>query len=133
MPTPEGGRGAPEHNPKPEQELPEWYRAARYRGEQPAGQTYARVEETLYTHPDYDLSAYRLILEEIYHVAVLGGIPKPEVQQTIEGMLYQMGTPTQLPEDILVFLTKRRAQAQQVGPWVEGHYRPGKRFKRKKR
>ncbi len=41
--------------------------------------------------------------------------------------------PTQLPEDILTMLDERRKQAQQIGPWVEGHYRPGKRVEVKKK
>ncbi len=70
-----------------------------------------------------------MMLEQIYHVAVLGG-PHVEaaLQAQIETILYAEGSPTELPEEVLVYLAERRQQAQQIGPWVEGHYRPGRRF-----
>jgi hypothetical protein len=38
------------------------------------------------------------------------------------------GEPAVVPEDVLRLLNARRTAATQVGPWVEGHYRPGKRL-----
>lgn len=57
----------------------------------------------------------------------------PELQLKLENILYQSGIPTQLPADVLELLSKRREQAQQLGPWVEGHHRPGIVFERRKR
>src|SRR5688572_24467752 len=137
MPSPEGekrrpkGRIPPERKPEPEQEPP-WYRAARYTGEAPAGRAYFQAQETIFS-AECDLSAYRFLLEDIYHVAVLGGIPtEVALQQQIETILYAEGTPTQLPDDVLHPLNERRQLAERIGPWVEGHYRPGKGIKRRK-
>jgi hypothetical protein len=102
------------------------YRAARYEAEQPAGQAYFQAQETIFQQ-ECDLSAYRLMLEQIYHVAVLGGAPtEAALQEQIEQILYAEGTPTRLPDEILVYLFERRAEQIQKGPWAEGHYRPGK-------
>jgi hypothetical protein len=63
-----------------------------------------------------------------------GGVPtEAAMQERIEQILYAEGTPTQLPDDVLTVLTERRRHAQQIGPWVEGHYRPGKELRRRKR
>ncbi len=135
MPTPEQGGGkGPERQKgravppqsQPENEPSPWYRAARYETEPPSERAYFQAQETIFQSED-DLSAYRLMLEQIYHVAVLGGPPtEAALQERIEHILYAEGTPTQLPDDVLTALSERRQQAQQIGPWVEGHYRPGK-------
>ena len=36
------------------------------------------------------------------------------------------GKNAELPQHIIQTLSERRAQAQRIGPWVEGHYRPGR-------
>ncbi len=54
------------------------------------------------------------------------------LQQALERILYTEGTPTTLPDDVLTLLQERREQARQIGPWVEGHHRPGIVFERKK-
>jgi len=145
MPTPEqgGGKGpdrqkgraVPPQPPDPHQES--WYRAARYADEPAAGRAYFQVQETVFQQ-ETDISAYRIMLEQIYHVAVLGGSQtEATLQAQIENILYAEGTPTQLPDEVLVYLTERKQQAREVGPWVEGHYRPGKvvdlRKKKRKR
>jgi hypothetical protein len=139
MPSPEGekrrprGRIPPEQPPKPEEETSLWYRAAQYSGEQQAGTTYTQAQDTIF-HNECDLSAYRMLLDQIWHVAVLGGVPaEVSFQQELERILYTEGTPTTLPDDVLTMLHERREQARQLGPWVEGHHRPGIVFERKKR
>ena len=139
MPSPEGenrrprGRTVPEQPPKPEGKESLWYRAAHYASEQPSATAYAQAQETIFQN-ECDLSAYRMMLDQIWHVAVLGGVPaEVALQERIEGILYADGTRTELPEDVLIILNERRQQARQLGPWVEGHHRPGIIFQRKKR
>jgi hypothetical protein len=151
MPAPEqgGGKGPerqkgravppPPQAPAPQPQQEPWYRAARYAAEPPSARAYFQAQETLYQSEE-DLSAYRLMLEHIYHVAVLGGAPtEAAMQEQIEQILYAEGTPTQLPDEVLVYLFERREKEIQKGPWTEGHYRPGrvvdlrKKGKRRKR
>src|SRR5919199_2253072 len=128
MPTPERGRGRipPDRTPPPEPEPSLWYRAARFPSEPPSERAYFHAQETIYSN-ECDLSAYRLMLEQIWHVAVLGGAPaEAALQQHLEGILYAEGTPTPLPDTVLTYLADRREQQSKKGSWVEGHYRPGK-------
>ncbi len=138
MPPPEQGGGTgPERQkgravpPPPQPAAPHppaepWYRAARYEAEQPAGQAYFQAQETIFQQ-ECNLSAYRLMLEQIYHVAVLGGAPtEAAMQERIEQILYAEGTSTQLPDEVLIYLFEQRSEQSKKSSWVEGHYRPGK-------
>jgi hypothetical protein len=78
----------------------------------------------LFNTPDADLSAYRFLLQQIWHVAVLGEPPPEEMAKKLE-TAFARGEPTQLPPDILKALAERREQATKQGTWVERHYRPG--------
>ena len=123
---------SPEHRnsgPDKEQELlPAYAQAARYADEQEAGEAYDHAQEAIYgTH--HELSAYRLQLEQIWHVAVVGDRPPEDFDQLIQAIL-STGEPTTLPPDILAFLHQRRLKARKLGLWIEGHYRPGRRFRR---
>ncbi len=127
------GRAVPPPQQSPEPQAEPWYRAARYDAEPPSARAYFQVQETIF-QTENELSAYRLMLEHIWHVAVLGGVStEAAVQEKIEHILYAEGTPTQLPDDVLTALNERRQQAHQIGPWVEGHYRPGKVVELKKK
>jgi hypothetical protein len=121
---------SPEHRggrPNKEQEAqPQYAQAARYADEPEAGEAYFQAEAAIFG-TNHELSAYRLKLEEIWHVAVLGDTPPEDFDQTIQAIL-STGEPTALPPEILAYLNQRRLQARQLGSWVEGHYRPGKRF-----
>ncbi len=131
MPPERKGRIPPP--PQATEEPSLWYRAARYDTEPPSERAYFAAQAVIFEQ-ERDVSAYRLMLEQIYHVAVLGGAPaEAALQEQIEQILYAEGTPTQLPDDVLTTLFERRQQAQQLGPWVEGHYRPGKEIRRRKR
>src|SRR5919202_1106275 len=141
MPAPECQRGRipPDRPATPEPEPSPWYRAARFASEPPSEHAYFHAQETIFSN-ECDLSAYRLMLEQIWHVAVLGGAPaEAALQQQLEGILYAEGTPTQLPDTVLTYLADRREQQSKQGSWVEGHYRPGqvvdtrKRGKKRKR
>lgn len=129
MTTPErGGPGTPNEPPAPNQEPTPYRRAARLAGEQPAGEAYFGVQRVLHdaTEPT-DLSAYRLQLDRLWHVAAVGVVPPAVVLTAIEEILAR-GEPADLPDDVWQTLTDRRAQATREGPWTEGHYRPGRRL-----
>ena len=129
MPLERRGRIPPPPEPKAEP----WYKAARYDAEESSERAYFKAQETIFQQ-ECDVSVYRLLLKQLWHVAVLGGAPaEAALQQQLERILYAQGTPTQLPEDLLTVLQERRKQAQNIGPWVQGHYRPGKEVRRRKR
>lgn len=123
MPSPERPIDA-----EAEQEPQPYYQAARFQSERFAGRTYRQAQAAIYNaREDVDLSAYRFHLNQIWHVAVLGEQPSAEFEQRIQQIL-AAGELTPLPEEVLKLLVERRAQATQLGPWVEGHYYPGKRY-----
>jgi hypothetical protein len=131
MPSPEHeGRGHDhaDNNP-PRRPSPESYlRVARFAGERPAGEAYFAVQRVIYEAPKpLDLSVFRLQLNQLWHVAALGMVPPARILQAIEQIL-DTGESTTLPEDVVQLLQERRAQATRRGPWMEGHYRPGKRL-----
>jgi len=124
-----------EHEPDPQQneETPNseaktklFYLAARFAAEGAAGQAYFRAQQAIF-NTDCDLSAYRFLLNQIWHVAVLGEPPPDELRQQVQRIL-QSGAFTQLPEETIGLLDQRRQQAKTQGEWVERHYRPGKRL-----
>ncbi len=122
MPFPEGESRPPEG--KPEQEPVPYYQAARFRNESPARRAYFQAQDILFNTPDSDLSAYRFLLQQIWHVAVLGEPPPEDMAKKLE-TVFARGEPTSLPPDILKRLAERRQQATRQAPWVERHYRPG--------
>ncbi len=75
----------------------------------------------------FQLSAFRFHLDRIWHVAVLGDRPADDLDRQLR-MILTRGEPASLPEAVLAQLQLRRARATTVGPWVEGHYRPGRCF-----
>jgi hypothetical protein len=125
MPSPEG-EPRPQQPPegKPEPEPVPYYHAACFRNEAPAQRAYFQAQELLFTTPDADLSAYRFLLRQIWHVAVLGEPPPEDLAKKLE-TAFARGEPTILPPDILKLLAQRRQQASRQGSWVERHYRPG--------
>jgi hypothetical protein len=102
---------------------PEYLQVARFSGEKPAGRAYRQAEELLFRSPDSELSAYRFHLSRIWHVAVLGDQPPEDVDKKLQRILSR-GEPATLPEEILIELQRRRAEATRLGPWVERHVRP---------
>ena len=101
-----------------------YYRAARFHGEKPAGRAYNQAQETIFTAPDCELSAYRFHLDRVWHVAVVGEQPPEDLERQLRRILSR-GEPVALPEALLRMLKQRRVQATRLGPWIEGHYRPG--------
>ena len=128
MPSPEHQPGGQSEQPlRPEQEPTPYYRAARFSNEQVAGQAYFAVQDAIFTAEDCDLSAYRLQLNRVSHVAVLGEPPPEELDQTLAALL-AAGEATALPAEVVKLLVERRRQATRDSAWREGHYRPGKRL-----
>jgi hypothetical protein len=99
-----------------------YFKVARFPGERPAGQAYTQAQELIYRAPECELSVYRLQLETVWHVAVVGEQPRRQLQRRLEAIL-SSGKPASLPEEILRELERRRAQATKLGPWVERHVR----------
>ena len=119
---PEGG------SPFPEAELPRYHQAARFEGEELAEVTYFAAQDIVFAHAgDVDLSAYRFQLNRVDHVVIVGEPPPPDLHDELRSVL-SAGEPAVVPEDVLRLLNARRTVATRAGPWVEGHYRPGKRI-----
>jgi hypothetical protein len=126
MPSPEGRGGQPRQPDEPdiEQMQPPYHKAARFVGEKPAAKAYFEAQEVIFNDTESELSAYRLMLNAIYHVAVLGEQPSQETDEAITQILSQ-GHPATLPKEALAALNTRRIEMKQHGSWVEGHYRSG--------
>lgn len=104
-----------------------YYQAARFASEADAGHIYFKAQDLLLHGPDNDLSAYRLQLNLIWHVAVLGEQPPRSLDRRLRRIL-AAGDPTTLPTDVLELLLQRRARATKQGPWVEKHQCPGEQL-----
>jgi hypothetical protein len=116
-----GKESEPQRERQPEKP---YVRAARYAADEPAYAAYLQAQEILFTS-ECDLSTYRIRFMDTPHVVVLGARPDPGIDEQIARVLAG-GEPASLPDDIVGRLIQRRLQAQRLGPWVEGHYRPGK-------
>ncbi|MGH2530922.1 MAG: hypothetical protein ACRDJW_01330 [Thermomicrobiales bacterium] len=125
MPHPERDREAP----SPEQNLPSHHQTARFPNERSAGSASWAAAYALFARPDCDLSASRFHLDRIWHVLVLGEPPPADLEQHLSAIL-AAGEPTPLPVEVLQQFQQLRARAIKQAPWVERHYRPGKRLKR---
>jgi hypothetical protein len=108
--------------------LPRYHQAARFPTEELAGSAYFAAQDVVFEHAgDVDLSAYRFQLNRVDHVVVLGAPPPTDLHDALRSIL-ERGEPAVVPEEILRLLNARRTEATKAGPWVEGHYRPGKRI-----
>jgi hypothetical protein len=101
-------------------------KAASYESDKTALQAYAQLQTRIFG-ADCDLSVYRIRYADVPHVVALGAQPPPKMDGEIEAILAG-GTAAQLPTEVIQTLVQRRAQARRMGPWVEGHYRPGRRM-----
>lgn len=108
--------------------MPRYHQAARFAGEDQAEVSYFAAQDVVFAHAgDVDLSAYRFQLNRVDHVVIVGEPPPADLHDALRAVL-ATGEPAVVPEDVLRLLNTRRTAATQVGPWVEGHYRPGKRL-----
>jgi hypothetical protein len=139
MPTPEGPGGRPRNPGRHERSLkaqepgepnkeivqPPYSKAARFGGDKKAGMAYFEAQEVIFSDTESELSAYRLMLNAVYHVAVLGEQPSEETDHAITQILSQ-GRFVALPSEVIAALNARRLEMKRHGSWVEGHYRAGK-------
>ncbi|MBI4319709.1 MAG: hypothetical protein HY675_14570 [Chloroflexi bacterium] len=86
-----GGESRQEIEPLP------YYRAARFSGERPAGSAYFQAQALIFDTPDSDLSVYRLQLNYVWHVAVLGEQPHEVLQHQIDAILFTGGSSLSRP------------------------------------
>jgi hypothetical protein len=126
MPSPEQRFNSDEEPPKKEAEPDPYYLAARFSREQTAGRAYSQAQQTIFSQ-DCDLSVYRFQLSEVWHMAVLGEKPPPDLERRLRRIL-ALGEPLTLTKEVLQILFERRSQSTKEGPWVERHYRPGQRL-----
>jgi hypothetical protein len=127
MSSPEGRGGQPVQPGEPNKELeqPTYSKAARFAGEKLAGKAYFEAQEVIFQDTESQLSAFRITLNAVYHVAALGERPSDVTDQEITRILAQ-GMMTTLPSGVTAALNARRLEMKQHAEWVEGHYRPGK-------
>ncbi len=102
-------------------------RAAKFPSERVSGAVYFGIQK-LIDRPDVDLSAYRLQIRSVWHVAVVGEEPAIELAEELE-KAFAAGELVDLPSEVLEFMSRRRREQIRHGPWVEGHYRPGLGFR----
>lgn len=102
---------------------PPYVKAASYKEERESLHAYS-LAQSLILRNNVDLSTYRLLYKEVPHLVVLGLQPPADIDATLEAILGN-GTMATLPPDIIRALNQRRNRATRMGPWVEGHYRPG--------
>jgi hypothetical protein len=106
---------------------PQFLQVARFSGERPAGRAYNQLQDAIFRSPACELSVFQMLLQRDWHVAVLGDPPDETLERRIRQVLAR-GTPASLPDEILAELQRRRAEATQLGPWVERHARPPEGF-----
>jgi hypothetical protein len=125
MPSPEGGyaRG-PDDTPRREEEPRPYYRAARFAEEHHAARVYARLQDAILGTP-CDLSVYRLLIDRISHVTIVGEPPPAEFDRQVAESL-AVGEGVELTQEVLALLLERRRRANRLAPWVERHHRPGR-------
>jgi hypothetical protein len=106
---------------------PSYLDARRYPSFEEAGEAYIESQETLRRdRSNADLSVYRVLVGPTLdaHVVVLGDTPKKKLLEELQRSL-GTGEHVELDPDVLEHLMERRRIAEQTGPWVEAHYRPG--------
>jgi hypothetical protein len=101
------------------QEATPYCLAAKFSSERSAGHVYFQVQR-LINNPDADLSAYRLQLQGVWHVAIVGDTPDKELVEELEKGMAD-GELVELPSDALDFLRQRRAEQIKHGSWVDDH------------
>jgi len=126
-------RGRVPPPPKPKEHAPEPYAlTARYADDRSSEQPYYETQQLIFENQQLDLSAFRLQLRRLdapdvdWFVAIVGTRPASDVDSHFRRIL-STGELVNLPEDIQAALFERRAALSTLGPWVEGHYGPGRR------
>lgn len=130
MPSKEGRGGRSPREPNrenKERKQPLYYQAARFDAELSAAQAYMWAQELIFKDTESNLSVFRLQIDRAWHVAALGEPPAPEIDIALAQIL-SAGELVELPPQAISFLQERRNKLSKGTSWVEGHYRPGKRF-----
>jgi hypothetical protein len=91
-----------------------YYQATRFPNKKAAGAVYSVVQDIIFKDVDCDLSAYRIRHEGTWYVVVIGEKPSDSLHIAIEALLTN-GVLSSLPENLLLYLQGRRAQATQLG------------------
>src|SRR3954470_24525406 len=102
MSAPERPEGGTHHEAEPAP----YAKASRFSTARRAGHVYERLQDAVFTGPPNDLSVYRIQLNQVYHVAVLG-LPPPESLERRLTRLLRQGAPVTLPPDVLGTLFQR--------------------------
>ncbi len=113
--------------PGPRPSSDPYVRAARFIGQQPAGCAYRALRQAIFTAEPNDLSVYRVQLDGVYHVVVVGVRPPRALEDRLTAIL-ATGVPTELPISVQQALLARRAQVAPHQEWWEAHHRPGRRL-----
>ena len=109
--------------PRPRTPDDPYVQAARFVGEQPAGRAYFALQQAIFTAAPNDLSVYRILLDGVSHVVVVGVRPPPTLEERLTAIL-AAGTPTELPAMVRQTLLARRAQVTPHQSWWDGQVRP---------
>ncbi len=103
----------------------EYTRAVWFPDKMSAGNVYQSLQALILSDEnEYGLSAFRLYIDEGWHVVVLGETPGDTFRTQIEGYL-QKGKPVDLAAtrpDVIRWLKWRREKLANLSPKVEGHY-----------
>lgn len=104
---------------------PDFYlRITRFNDDTEALSAYVTAQ-TIVFEEDVDLSVFRIRYNDVPFVVVLGIRPDDHV---LDLFAFLTEAPVDsLPIEVIRSLAARREDASAIGPWVEGHYRPGLR------
>ena len=117
---------SPERERQYEREPDAYLKCARFADAETAGRAYEALQEAIFSSQS-DLSCFRFQLNDVWHDAVLGQVPPPDLGVRLDALL-SAGEPTTIPSEILRYLQARRKQAVASGlPWIERHRRPDAR------
>lgn len=90
-----------------------YYEAARFTSEPLSGQAFKRLQDLLRSRDIGNLSVYRVLINMMYHVIVIGEQPSDRGMRRLQQIL-SVGEPVSLPNEVVSTLQKRRVQTR---PW----------------
>ena len=122
----EGGESGESRQGNEQPRRPSYLDARRYPFAEEAGRAYFEGQEAMRNDSKANLSVYRVQIGPLLesHVVVLGDTPRRQLLERLDHA-FASGKHVELTPDVLQHLMERRRHAEQAGPWVEGHYRPG--------
>jgi hypothetical protein len=101
-----------------------WLLAFRFPNMETAGKAYQRARNVVFGR-DIDTTVYRVQLEGIAHVVVLGDGPLTIWSTETFTKACAGGEATSIPEDVKRLLEKRRQAGKVPGAFWEANHRPG--------